>query len=118
MATITLRSVKGSALSHAEMDANLSALNNEKLDSAAWPSFVGASYGDINATNVGGATAKTNANNSLDLEDWSDSTYMSSLLNTLSAGELSVNQRAAIAGVVSILESQISLILSKLDSVS
>ena len=118
MATITLRSVKGTALSHDEMDNNLTNLNNDKIETSAWPTFVSATSGDINVSNAGGSTAVTNTNSALDLEDWSDTTYMSSLLNTLSAGELSANQRAAIAGVVAILESQISVILSKLDSVA
>jgi len=118
MASLTLRAVKGSELSIAEMDNNLSALNNEKLDIADWPTFVGTASGNINATDVGGTNAVSRAAGALDMDDWCSDTYMASLLRLLSANELSVNQAAAVAGVLSALQSQISLILSKLDSVA
>lgn len=118
MATIVLRSVKGSELSHDEVDNNFTNLNNDKIETSAWPTFVGSGASEINVSNVGGTTAVSVASNSLDIDAWCSSSYMDTLLQTLSAGELSANQRAAIAGVVSAIESQISMILSKLDSVA
>ena len=118
MASVTLRNVKGEALTWEEMDANITNLNTDKVDVTDWPVFVGTGAGEINVTNAGGATAITNTSSALDLEDWSDETYLSSLLQTLSASELSANQRTAIAQVISRLEAQISMILSKLESVT
>lgn len=59
MATITLRSVKGSALTHNEMDANLTNLNNDKIETSAIGVTVQAyssnldEYAAVNPTTAG-----------------------------------------------------------------
>jgi hypothetical protein len=100
------------------MDANITNLNTDKVDVTDWPVFVGTGAGEINVTNAGGATAITATSYTLNLEEWCDETYMANLLQILSAGELSNNQRVAIAQIITGLEAQISMILSKLESVT
>ncbi len=66
MSTIVTRAGKGSALTHAEVDANFVNLNNDKLQSgntAAALTITTATIngGAINATTIGASTATTGA---------------------------------------------------------
>jgi len=54
MATLTLRSVKGSPLTNAEVDANFSNLNSDKVETSAISAFGGTLIDDADA-----ATART-----------------------------------------------------------
>ena len=63
MATVTTRAGKGSPLTHAEVDANFTNLNNDKLESSAVSTFGGTLIDDADAaaarTTLGLGTAAT-----------------------------------------------------------
>ena len=51
---ITLRNTKGTALTHVELDANFTTLQNADLDSAAVTSIAQAAQGNINLNTIAG----------------------------------------------------------------
>jgi hypothetical protein len=63
MATLTTRSGKGSPLTHAEVDANFTNLNNDKVETSAISTFGGTLIDDADAaaarTTLGLGTAAT-----------------------------------------------------------
>ena len=65
MATLTLRNVKGSPLTNAEVDANFSNLNSDKVETSAISAFGGTLIDDADAsaarTTLGLGTAATSA---------------------------------------------------------
>lgn len=65
MATLTLRSVKGSPLTNAEVDANFSNLNDDKVETSAISAFGGTLIDDADAaaarTTLGLGTAAVQA---------------------------------------------------------
>ena len=59
MATITLRSVKGSPLTNTEVDANFTNLNNDKLESGSVTSSDFSGTTTLLIKNSAGTTLKT-----------------------------------------------------------
>lgn len=62
MASVTLRSVKGTPLTHVEMDANFTNINNELVNTVAF----NTATNEVEITDVGGTTKTANLNSLVD----------------------------------------------------
>lgn len=103
MSTIVTRAGKGSALTHAEVDANFNNLNNDKLQSgntAAALTISNATIngGAINATTIGASTATTGAFTVLSAS--SDSSFTSTGALLISKGTTAQQPGSPATGMI------------------
>ena len=114
MSTLVLRNTKGSALTFTELDTNFSNLNNDKADVGDIIGSDSTGSGQINASNLGSADARTHAASAIDFDSYVSSGDISTLMNTAYPSALTANQRAAIELVIRPLYSMLSVLLKNL----